>query len=66
MDEETFDVARIKRCDIGVPEEDGSNIPTCAYNVLYREKDTRFADPAMLDRMAVTRPQARRLPLVAG
>jgi 7,8-dihydro-6-hydroxymethylpterin dimethyltransferase len=66
MDEETFDVARIKRCNIGVPEADGSNIPTCAYNVLYREKDTRFADPEMLGRMAATRPGGRRLPLAPG
>ncbi len=45
MDEETFDVGRIMRCSIGVPEPDGTNIPTCAYNVLYREKDPRFANP---------------------
>lgn len=65
MDEETFDVDRIKRCDVGVPEADGSNIPTCAYNVLYREQDRRFADAEMLERMAATRPGARRLPVVA-
>jgi 7,8-dihydro-6-hydroxymethylpterin dimethyltransferase len=51
MDEENFDVSRIMKCSIGVPETDGSNIPTCSYNVLYREKDKRFADPAMLTRM---------------
>ena len=48
MDEENFDVARIMKCCVGVPEADGSNIPTCSYNVLYREKDARFADPEML------------------
>ena len=58
MDEETFDVARIMRCSVGVPDEDGSNIPTCAYNVLYRERDPRFADPAALARMQQTRPEA--------
>ena len=26
-------------------ELDGTNIPTCSYNVLYRENDPRFADP---------------------
>lgn len=52
MDEESFEVERIRQCSIGVPGEDGSNIPTCAYNVLYREEDRRFADPSMLDRMA--------------
>ena len=30
MDEENFDVSRIMKCSIGVPEEDGSNIPTRA------------------------------------
>lgn len=56
MDEESFDVARVMKCCVGVPEVDGSNIPTCSYNVLYRERDPRFADPAMLARMHATRP----------
>ena len=60
MDEENFDVARVMKCCVGVPETDGSNTPTCSYNVLYRERDARFADRAMLDRMAQTRP----LPIV--
>jgi len=68
MDEETFDVSRIMKCSIGVPDVDGSNIPTCSYNILYREKDARFSDEAMLARMDETRPKAgdrRRLPLLA-
>jgi hypothetical protein len=56
MDEENFDVARLMKCSIGVPEVDGSNIPTCSYNVLYRENDRRFADPDMLARMGRTEP----------
>jgi uncharacterized radical SAM superfamily Fe-S cluster-containing enzyme len=78
MDEESFDVSRIMKCSVGVPEADGSNIPTCAYNVLYRERDARFADPEMLGRMQAehklppqTRPdpsgapgRPRSLPLV--
>src|SRR5438093_10141734 len=56
MDEENFDVSRIMKCCVGVPSPDGTNIPTCSYNVLYREKDHRFADPRMLERMAKTRP----------
>ena len=56
MDEESFDVARVMKCSIGVPEVDGSNIPTCSYNVLYREHDKRFADPEMLARMGKTQP----------
>jgi 7,8-dihydro-6-hydroxymethylpterin dimethyltransferase len=56
MDEENFDVARVMKCPVGVPQQDGGNIPTCSYNVLYRERDQRFADPHMLQRMAETRP----------
>jgi len=57
MDEENFDVSRIMKCCVGVPSPDGTNIPTCSYNVLYREKDRRFADPRMLERMHATRPR---------
>jgi uncharacterized radical SAM superfamily Fe-S cluster-containing enzyme len=42
MDEETFDTDRIQQCCVGIVEPDGSNIPSCAYNVLYRERDERF------------------------
>jgi hypothetical protein len=56
MDEENFDVSRIMKCCVGVPEADGTNIPTCSYNVLYREKDPRFADAGMLARMKSLRP----------
>ncbi len=55
MDEENFDVARVMKCPVGVPQEDGGNIPTCSYNVLYREKDHRFAEPKMLQRMTLAR-----------
>jgi uncharacterized radical SAM superfamily Fe-S cluster-containing enzyme len=55
MDEENFDVSRIMKCCVGVPSPDGTNIPTCSYNVLYREKDMRFADPKMLERMAAAK-----------
>ncbi len=56
MDEETFDVSRIMKCCVAVPEVDGTSIPTCSYNVLYREKDPRFADSTMIARMDATRP----------
>ena len=56
MDEENFDVARVMKCPVGVPQEDGGNVPTCSYNVIYREQDPRFADTKMLHRMTVTRP----------
>jgi 7,8-dihydro-6-hydroxymethylpterin dimethyltransferase len=42
MDEETFDTDRIQQCCVGMPAADGSNIPSCAYNVLYRQQDARF------------------------
>lgn len=45
MDEETFDVGRVMRCCVAVPGPDGSSIPTCSYNVLYRGKDSRFVSP---------------------
>jgi uncharacterized radical SAM superfamily Fe-S cluster-containing enzyme len=44
MDEESFDTDRIRQCCVGIREPDGSNIPSCAYNVLYRERDRRFME----------------------
>jgi 7,8-dihydro-6-hydroxymethylpterin dimethyltransferase len=46
MDEETFDTDRIRQCCVGIREPDGSNIPSCAYNVLYRNRDPRFMEKA--------------------
>jgi uncharacterized radical SAM superfamily Fe-S cluster-containing enzyme len=47
MDENTFDTDRIRQCCVGIREPDGANIPSCAYNVLYRNRDRRFhAEPA--------------------
>ncbi|MBI4511489.1 MAG: radical SAM protein [Deltaproteobacteria bacterium] len=42
MDEETFDTDRIRQCCVGIREPDETNIPSCAYNVLYRNRDSRF------------------------
>lgn len=42
MDEESFDTDRIKQCCVGIVNPDGTNLPSCSYNVLYRERDTRF------------------------
>jgi 7,8-dihydro-6-hydroxymethylpterin dimethyltransferase len=61
MDEENFDVSRIMKCCVGVPCADGTNIPTCSYNVLYREKDPRFADSGMLQRMKAQRPAGAKV-----
>jgi tetraether lipid synthase len=44
MDETTFDTDRIRQCCVGIREPDGRNIPSCAYNVVYRNRDARFAE----------------------
>ncbi len=47
MDEETFDTERAVDCCDSNCYADGSTIPVCNYNVLYREKEARFtAQPA--------------------
>ena len=43
MDEDTFDTDRIRQCPVGIREPDGTNIPSCAYNTIYRDRDARFA-----------------------
>jgi uncharacterized radical SAM superfamily Fe-S cluster-containing enzyme len=42
MDEETFDTERAAECCDSNCYADGSTIPVCNYNVLYREKEARF------------------------
>jgi uncharacterized radical SAM superfamily Fe-S cluster-containing enzyme len=42
MDEETFDVERAYLCCDSTSYPDGSTIPICNYNVLYREKEAHF------------------------
>lgn len=42
MDEENFDTERVRACPVGIREPDGTNIPSCSYNVIYRERDERF------------------------
>jgi len=44
MDEETFDTERIVQCCDSNCYADGTSIPVCSYNVLYREKEARFMD----------------------
>lgn len=43
MDEESFDTERIRQCPVGVPRPDGTNVPSCAHTILYREHDARFS-----------------------
>ena len=42
MDEETFDVERTIDCCDSNCYADGTTIPVCNYNVLYREKEAKF------------------------
>lgn len=50
MDEESFDTDRVRLCPVGIREADGRNVPSCSYNVLYRESDTRFSThPVAMD-----------------
>lgn len=42
MDEETFDVERAALCCNSTCHDNGTAIPVCSYNVLYREKEPRF------------------------
>jgi uncharacterized radical SAM superfamily Fe-S cluster-containing enzyme len=47
MDEETFDTERAAQCCDSNCYADGTTIPVCNYNVLYREKEAHFnAQPA--------------------
>ncbi len=62
MDEDTFDTDRIRQCCVAIREPDGRSIPSCAYNVLYRDRDARFSEapaPALIT-LGRGRPAATR------
>jgi len=42
MDDDNFDIDRVSRCGDIVPDEEGNMIPACSYNLLYRQKDSRY------------------------
>lgn len=46
MDGSNFDLDRISLCGDLVPDESGSMVPACSYNLLYRERDERFWKPS--------------------
>ncbi|HOX50632.1 MAG TPA: radical SAM protein [Fibrobacteria bacterium] len=46
MDGANFDLDRIAHCGDLVPDESGSMVPACSYNLLYRERDERFWKPS--------------------
>lgn len=73
MDEENFDVERLAQCCDSNCYADGSTIPVCAYNVLYREKEERFMekprtwsskDGGHVLPLATASSGARKLPIV--
>jgi hypothetical protein len=66
MDEETFDVERVAQCCDSNCYADGSTVPVCSYNVLYREKEAHFMlEPrAWQDRSGGDKSLRRSLPIV--
>jgi len=46
MDENTFEVDRIKKCCTHYAMPDGKLMPGCAYNMFYRHKDPRYMGAA--------------------
>ena len=66
MDEETFDTERVVKCCDSTCYPDGTTIPVCSYNVLYRETEEHFMMKPVVPppRRGGQRSFARRLPLV--
>ncbi len=63
MDEETFDTERAVDCCDSNCYPDGTTVPVCNYNVLYREKEPRFnVRPAAWNE----RSGGRRFPVVTS
>ncbi len=67
MDEETFDIERAADCCDSNCYADGSTIPVCNYNVLYREKEARFNQKPRPwnERAGGQAPIHRSLPIVS-
>ncbi len=64
MDEETFDIERVAQCCDTNCYADGSTIPVCSYNVLYREKEAAFMTHAAgMERAQRRSARLRSLPL---
>ena len=63
MDEENFDVERVAQCCDSNCYADGSSVPVCSYNVLYREKEERFMHKPRVwnERSGGLRPLALRV-----
>lgn len=68
MDEETFDTERVVQCCDSNCYADGTTVPVCNYNVLYREKEAHFMlqPRAWNDRRGGQKSFATSLPMVMG
>jgi uncharacterized radical SAM superfamily Fe-S cluster-containing enzyme len=74
MDEETFDTERAVDCCDSNCYADGTTIPVCNYNILYRDKEAHFnAEPARWGRreggqrsFGVSRDSRVSLPILRG
>jgi uncharacterized radical SAM superfamily Fe-S cluster-containing enzyme len=64
MDEDTFDVERVMHCCDSNCYADGTSIPVCNYNILYRDKEARFMKEPRS--WGERRGGARSLPVVAS
>ncbi|MDH5492747.1 MAG: radical SAM protein [Myxococcales bacterium] len=63
MDAHTFEVERIKKCCTHYALPDGRLMPGCSYNLLYRDRDPRFAEapgPATIWEEPGAEPQPRQ------
>ncbi len=56
MDEETWDEERIRQCCVGMPTPEGGNMPSCAYNVIYRPRDPRFVEVPEPELVQIEKP----------
>ena len=67
MDEETFDTERAADCCDSNCYADGTTIPVCNYNVLYREKEQHFKlEPLRWNERKGGQRAFQRLPIVRG
>lgn len=67
MDAWDLDIARLKKCCTHYVMEDGTLIPGCSYNNLYRKHDTRFfPDAPLKSKVPVKNKKVNRKPACSG
>ena len=65
MDEETFDTERVAQCCDSNCYPDGTTVPVCSYNVLYRDKEEHFMlKPTTWNERSGGQRRPGRLPLL--